>query len=389
MTTIAHCVGTVAERSGGLVICVRKLALTLNQSGDRYPSIVFSARPSPSGWDGVPLELSRLFGPSRCAFMPGMGSALRRAKPGLIHVHGLWTAHAWLAFRYARAHEIPLVVSPHGMLDPWALRHGRLQKALAQGLFQRAMLRSAKVVVATAAAEAHHCRNAGITAPVAVVPLGVEAPPLPHPRRAESNSPHVALFLSRIHPKKGLLELVQAWGRVSAPGWRLIICGPDENGHRAEVCAAIARSGAADTITVEDSKWGAAKAEAFARADLFVLPSFSENFGLVIAEALAAGLPVITTRATPWQELETERCGWWIEPGVEPLVGALRDALARPPDVLRAMGARGAALIRRRYSWETASEAMGRVYDWALTGTGKLPGVASHSAPFRTDLTQT
>lgn len=116
--------------------------------------------------------------------------------------------------------------------------------------------------------------------------------------------------------------------------------------------------------------WGEAKTAAYAGADLFVLPTYSENFGIVIAEALAAGLPVITTTAAPWHELPTESCGWWIEPGSAPLQEALRLALATPRDELAAMGGRGRALMVRRYTWPAVAGAVAAVYRWLLGVAG-------------------
>jgi glycosyltransferase involved in cell wall biosynthesis len=118
----------------------------------------------------------------------------------------------------------------------------------------------------------------------------------------------------------------------------------------------------------DERKW-----EVFGQADLFVLPTKSENFGIAIAEALAAGVPVITTKAAPWQELESHRCGWWVDVGVEPLAAALREATAASPDVLREMGLRGRELVRERYSWPKIAEDMKAVYEWVL-GRGPRPG---------------
>jgi glycosyltransferase involved in cell wall biosynthesis len=105
---------------------------------------------------------------------------------------------------------------------------------------------------------------------------------------------------------------------------------------------------------------------------LFVLPSHSENFGIVVAEALASGVPVITTRATPWEELVTHRCGWWTENGPEPLAAALRDALSRTDEERREMGRRGRQLVDQKYSWPGIAAQVHAVYRWML-GEGEKP----------------
>ena len=211
------------------------------------------------------------------------------------------------------------------------------------------------------------------------------------------------LFISRLHPKKGLLDLVRAWKKNAdtlkaerlkpevrsqksesgsphsalrsphSDAWELVIMGPDEGGHLAEVMQLVRDLGLQEQIRYGGEVWeDEAKWRCYQEADLFVLPSYSENFGLVIAEALGCGLPVITTRATPWQELETRRCGWWIETGVEPLAQALRQAMSVPVAELQAMGTRGRRLIQEKYSWEPIGLQMAETYEW-LAGRRNQP----------------
>jgi glycosyltransferase involved in cell wall biosynthesis len=178
------------------------------------------------------------------------------------------------------------------------------------------------------------------------------------------------LFLSRIHPKKGLLNLIHAWAAIRPADWQLSIAGPDEAGHRAEV-KSLVRALRLNNVRFLPEAWDDAKTSLLLQTDLFVLPSYSENFGLVIPEALACAVPVITTRATPWQELLEHRCGWWIDLGVPPLIDALKAAFATPLPVLRAMGSRGRALVQARYTWEPIGQRMLQVYQWMLDRCGK------------------
>ena len=192
------------------------------------------------------------------------------------------------------------------------------------------------------------------------------------------------LFLSRIHPKKGLLDLVRAWAAIQnskfkiqnsesggRPRWRVVVAGGDEGGHLQELKAEIGKLNLGDVFEFIGPVEGAAKWELYRQADLFVLPSHSENFGIVVAEALACGVPVIASRGTPWEDLVTHRCGWWPAIGSEPLAAALREALSRTDEERRAMGARGRELVQAKYGWPGAAEQMQAVYQWMLKQAAK------------------
>ncbi len=306
--------------------------------------------------------------------VPALRRALReRLATGhfaLVHDAGIWMPANAVAAAAARSFRLPFIVSPRGMLEPWALGHHSWKKKLAWALFQRRDLAGAATLHATSAQEAENLRQAGLLNPIAVIPNGVETPPTS--ATTPTTSARIALFLSRLHPKKGLLDLVGAWAAVRPAGWRVRIVGPDENGHRRVVEEAIRSAGIGETFEFSGSAEGSAKWEEYRRASLFVLPTQSENFGIVIAEALACGLPVLTTRGTPWQEISENAAGWWIHPTPAALTEALRDATARSSVELAAMGARGRDLIASRYSWSRAAEAMEILYAWVL-GRGERP----------------
>ena len=265
------------------------------------------------------------------ALLPGagrFGATIRDAVgggTGLVHDHGLWLPTNHASARAAARASVPFVVSTRGMLTEWALRFNAGKKRAAWALYQRRDLQSARLFHATAEEEVEDIRRAGLRQPVALIPNGVELPD--RAREAPTGTVRKALFLSRVHPKKGLINLVRAWAEVRPEGWELVLAGPDEGGHRAEVehvIRALGLEGVRWTGEVDDrAKW-----DLYYGADLFVLPTFSENFGIVVAEALAAGIPAITTTGAPWGVLEERGCGWWIDTGVEPLVAALREATA-------------------------------------------------------------
>jgi glycosyltransferase involved in cell wall biosynthesis len=229
-------------------------------------------------------------------------------------------------------------------------------------------------------------RAYGLANPVAVIPNGIDCGvyatvdrPTAQAEAArlwpELVDKRVLLFMSRVHPHKGLMNLVEAWGRLHRQhgDWRLVIAGPDEVNHQRSLLAAATQNGSRDSITFTGAVYGQARLALFAACDLFVLPSLSENFGMVVAEALASGRPAITTVGAPWEELQTHRCGWRIPLGLEPLTEQLAAALSLSDAELTDMGQRGRQLIRsHRYSLESVVGETLAVYRWML-GRGERP----------------
>lgn len=288
----------------------------------------------------------------------------------LIHSHGVWLPVNHWAARTARRWDIPLIIHPRGMLEPWAMNNNALKKRVAMRLFQKMDLDTAKALVATSLEEYYNIRRMGLKQPVALIPNGVRIPlhrDIFYLSQVNKEL-RTALFISRIHPVKGLLNLVQAWARLRPQNWRLRIAGPDEGGHLQVVIAAARQYGIYDSIEYIGEVDGPQKALAYSSADFCVLPTFSENFGVVVAEALAHGVPVITTRGAPWADLETYGCGWWIDIGVEPLVIALREAMALTDTEREAMGVRGRNYVQR-YDWDHIARETLAVYQWVIGGS--------------------
>jgi glycosyltransferase involved in cell wall biosynthesis len=311
----------------------------------------------------------------RFSLTPHLGRELRKVcaevRPEVLHDHGLWLHMNHVAAATAKRLGLKRVVSPRGMLEDWALSYRTFKKRLAWYVYQWNDLRSASAFCATSRLEADNIRALGFEQPIAMIPNGID---LRAPKVAPSDTARqrTILFMSRLHPKKGILDLVAAWSKVVRPRWRLIIAGPDENRYRAVVEAAVARERLSDSVSIAGPIADGERDSVLSKADVFVLPSYSENFGMVVGEALAAGLPVITTTATPWQVLQSAECGWWISPGAESMQAALEAAMTLPDDVRMAMGQRGRALIEAQFSWRAAAEKHVQLYRW-LTGQAAAP----------------
>lgn len=354
---------------GGPAYSVSRLARALAQSGVEVglwapdgTAATTSLLPRDSG-------VQRLSGTEREA-LQAFGT------PDVLHDNGLWMPHNHRLCVIATKRGIPRVVSTRGMLEPWAMNHKWLKKRMAWWIYQKADMQRAAMHHATAEAEAVNLSQLGLGVPVRVVPNGVDLPARGVDLREDTivNKSRVrtALFVGRIYPVKGLPMLVEAWAQVRPAGWRLQIVGPDEAGHRLELERAIGTFGLGGVISFAGALEGDAKASAFRNADLFVSPTHSESFGMTIAEALASGLPVLTTTGAPWPMLAERGCGWRVEPTVEGLASGLRNAVSLDAKTLCAMGTAGRDLVASLFRWELIANQFHRLYEDASGKQSRL-----------------
>ena len=336
-------------------------------------------------WEGLQVCAEPSVGPRRFGYSPSLMDRLFSGGLDLVHTHGVWMYPSIASLRWARRERRPYIVSPHGMLDSWALAQSRWKKRVAGALFENDHLTGAACLHALTRAEARSIRSYGLRNPVCVIPNGVRIPlrPVPpNPPWEEAVGPEdrVLLYLGRLGPENGLTELLVAWAQLrletSARSWKLVIAGGDDadDGGQGDwlrsLCGGL---GIESTVVFAGPQWGAARAASLARASALILPSRCQGLPMAVLEAWASGVPALMT---PWCNLPEG-----FEAGAAMSIAAtgameIRDALERlfwmPSGSLRVMGERGRDLVKQSFSWESAAKEMKLVYEWVL-GHGEQP----------------
>ncbi len=374
---ILHVVSSVQTSVGGPALSVTRLASEQAKLGHEVTlaSLHYTHLGHPVAAGGV--RTVSLAGGPLAVHGRGWSPEFRRLLAAearcadLVHNHGLWMWPNAYAREAAVAAGRPLVISPRGMLERWSLNRSRIRKAVAWQLFEKKNLRSAALFHATAESEAENLRGVGCGQAVVVAPNGVDLPDLSQrPARTVLESAFPLLrgrkwisFLSRLHPKKGLGPLLESWSRLAGTtDALLVVAGSDLTGYRGEVERMIQDLNLADRTLLTGDLRGTQKDCLLANAEFFCLPSFSENFGIAIAEAMSWARPVITSTATPWGEVDEAGAGWVVAPESGAIEAALRDALGKTQADLEKMGAAGRAIVATRYEWAPAVSKVTQAY---------------------------
>lgn len=334
-------------------------------------------------WGQTPVTTLPTLGPRAFGFQRGLMDALDAYRPDLLHVQGLWMYPSMAAMRWAAGNR-PYLVSPHGMLDAWAVRNSAWKKRLAGLLFENAHLSAAACLHALCASEYESIRAYGLRNPVAIIPNGVDLPSetrdrgQPDWKHLLPDQSQVLLFIGRIHPKKGLNHLLYAWARAkqesspAAKPWHLVIAGWEEEGHQQELELLSVALGLGGSIHFVGPQFDWRKAASLIRADAFILPSFSEGLPMAVLEAWSYRLPVLMTPQCNLPEGFAANAAIEMAPEVANIAVAL-NILFHMSELERwKMGDKGRRLVEERFTWPALASSMHSVYSWVL-GSGPPP----------------
>jgi glycosyltransferase involved in cell wall biosynthesis len=370
---ILHVISSVAPRYGGPSKAVVEMCRELTRLGERAE--IYTTNIDVDGCLDVPLERRIEADGVRITYFPvealslykisrPLASALRSSIPDfdVVHVHSLYQFPSTVAAYYCRRYGVPYIVRPHGTLDPFLYRRHRMRKWLYETLWERRNLAGAAAVHFTAEEEMELAGSLGLRFRGVVVPLGVylEERPSSSYRPAdfwpETAGKKIILFLGRINFKKGLDILAQAFGAIARNrnDVHLLLAGPDSERYGSQVRHWLKEEGVLHKATFTGMLVGERKGVALVQSAMFVLPSYTENFGIAVVEAMAAGLPVvISNRVNIWREVSRGGAGIIVDPEAHATAGAMNMLLDDPATAAR-MGERGSRLAREHFTWDAA-----------------------------------
>lgn len=384
---IDYVVSSISRCAGGVSSSVRSLSLEMIRVGCSLK--LFSGEDECSKddqhlWRGVPIAIFQVIGPSSFGYQPGLAKSLQRSDSDVIHSHGLWMYPSVAVSKLGRLTQKPYVISPHGMLDPWALGNSSWKKRLAGMLYEKRHLHAAACIHALCESEYESIRKYGLKNPVAIVPNGVDRPAsltvLPRPQWLLSlpENSKILLFLGRIHPKKGLINLLHGWAILQGKNhqntnlWHLVVAGWDQGGHLSELNDLAVSLGVEESVHFIGSQFGLEKEKCLQYADALILPSLSEGLPMTVLEAWTYGLPVLMTQECNLPEGFSSRAALEIRSSTKGIVDGLTQLVEMSDHSLARLGENGRELAERKFAWKRIANRMIAIYAWLL-GQGDCP----------------
>jgi len=381
---VLHVVASLSPQWGGPVPVVKGLTEAMAKKGLNVTVFAPGVQGSSDGvvqLEGVRVKLFKQNLLSRIwrAYSSELAKALYREIEGfdLVHIHEIWHHPHFAAYRAARKAKKPFIIAVHGALEPRCLNYKALKKKVYAALIQRRILNGAAAIHAITQEEVKHIRAFGVNRPIFTIPNGInpeEFNKLPPGQELERLYPElqgkkVVLFLGRIHPIKGLDILARAFGKIARErkDVHLLIVGPDEGGYRGEVERVLVSEGVIEKVTFTGMLTGKEKLAALSRADICVIPSYSEVRSIVALEAMICGLPVIITRQCHFPEVREARAGIVIDPDSAQLAEAMVKLLDNTK-LREEMGNNGKRLVMERFTWDKIADQMIGLYQRVLKG---------------------
>lgn len=368
--------GSVSRKAGGLFTSVRRLSESLSEIEDVEVKVVGheddSTATDISAWNNPPDVLDSN---NRFSLIRELGDVLDKSGVDIVHTQFLWSYASAATLKWAgRNAGRPHIISPRGMLDPWALQQSRLKKFLARALFESRHLKSAGCLHALCRSEADAIRQSGLANAICTIPNGIDLPHLTRQSRKTTDAKKRMLFLGRIHPKKGLFPLIRAWSSASQQlkDWKLTIAGWDDGGHLESLQELATDCRSDTTIEFFGPAYGEEKQRLLSSADAFILPSFSEGLPMSVLEAWAYELPVLMTSECNLPEGFSQECAVRVDPDETSLARSLVAFSAANSSDIATMGNRGRQLVEQSFTWEKVAAQMREVYLWQC-GAGVRP----------------
>lgn len=373
---------TNSRLAGGLYNSVRNLAKATSNISNNDVAIVsyndkFSAEDLHAYGD-TKMEYYKIIGPSSFAMTFDLYSKLRNAQPDVIHLQGIWRFSSLVLLWYKKHHKATVsIIAPRGMLDPWAVKNSQWKKKIVNFLFENKNLKSADCIHALCKSEYESIRKFGIKTPVAIIPNGINLPI--NPVFDRDGDKKVLLFIGRIHPKKGLRELIGALAilKRNTPKffetWTVRIAGWDQNGHINELQKQATENDLQDDINFVGPVYNKDKELELCRASAFILPSFSEGLPMSILEAWSYSLPVIMTEYCNIQEGFASASAIKIEPNLEDIYEKLIELYNLDEVDLMEMGKNGYSLVKTQFTWDSIAVKTTALYNYLLNADVKKP----------------